>query len=59
LNAAGPLIHLKRLHETERLLRECQQFFEDHADITRLAMVLSERASLEEKLGHPSSRGCA
>jgi tetratricopeptide (TPR) repeat protein len=53
LNDAGPLIRLGRLVEAGRLLRECQRVFDDHADITLLARVLSSRASLEDALGHP------
>ncbi|HEX6522089.1 MAG TPA: CHAT domain-containing protein [Streptosporangiaceae bacterium] len=49
---AGPQIRLGRLAEAGQLLRECQQVFEDHRDITRLAMVLSTRANLEYLLGH-------
>jgi tetratricopeptide (TPR) repeat protein len=51
-NDAGPLIRLGRLEEAGLLLRECQQVFEDHADTTMLARVLSSRAHLEDKLGH-------
>ena len=50
-NDAGPLIRLGRLAEAGRLLPECQQVFEDHADITALATVLSTRADLEDELG--------
>jgi len=51
-NDADPLIRLGRLGEADRLLRECQQVFEDHRDVTRLARVLSTRATLEDALGH-------
>jgi hypothetical protein len=51
-NDAGPLIRLGRQREAARLLAECQRVFEDHADITGLARVLSTRADLEDKLGH-------
>ena len=51
-NDAVPLIDLGRLAEAGQLLRECQQVFEDHADTTHLAMVLSTRAILEDALGH-------
>jgi CHAT domain len=54
-NDAGPLIRLGRLGEAGRLLRECQQVFEDHADTTWLARVLSTRANLENALGHPEA----
>jgi tetratricopeptide (TPR) repeat protein len=49
-NDAGPLIELGRLPEADQLLRECQQVFEDHADTTMLARVLSTRALLEDAL---------
>jgi tetratricopeptide (TPR) repeat protein len=51
-NDAGPLIELGRLEEAGRLLRECQQVFEDHRDTAMLAMALGVRASLEDQLGH-------
>jgi tetratricopeptide (TPR) repeat protein len=51
-NDAAPLIRLGRLAEAGRLLRECQQVFEEHRDIPALATVLSVRASLEAALGH-------
>jgi hypothetical protein len=51
-NDAFPLIRLGRLAEGGRLLGECQQVFEDLADTTELARVLSARASLEAALGH-------
>ena len=51
-NDAGPLIRLRLLEEAGQLLRSCQQVFEDHADISTLAMVLSARADLEDQLGH-------
>jgi len=54
-NDAGPLIELGRVAEAGRLLAECQGVFEDHADTTMLARVLSTRASLEDKLGHRQS----
>jgi tetratricopeptide (TPR) repeat protein len=50
-NDAGPLIELGRLGEADELLRECQQVFEDHHDTPRLAMVLGNRASLENASG--------
>ena len=50
---AAPLINLGRMGEAGRLLAECQRVFEDHADTTVLAIVLSTRASLEGTLGHP------
>jgi hypothetical protein len=52
---SSTLIMLGRLDEAGRLLRECQQVFEDHADTTRLARVLSTRADLENVLGHPEA----
>jgi tetratricopeptide (TPR) repeat protein len=51
LNDARPLIELGRLGEAARLLAECQQVFEDHADTAALARVLTNRASLEDALG--------
>jgi tetratricopeptide (TPR) repeat protein len=54
-NDAWPLIELGRLAEAGRLLRECQQAFEDHADTTMLATVLGTRADLEHALGHPAA----
>jgi hypothetical protein len=51
-NGTGSLIRLGRLAEAGRLLAECQQVFEDHADITMIALVLSARADLEDALGH-------
>ena len=51
-NDAGPLIRLGRLAEAKRLLADCQRIFEDHANSTALATVLSVRADLEDKLGH-------
>ena len=51
-NDAGPLIRLGRVAEAGRLLAECQRVFEDHADASRLAYVLSARAGLEDVLGH-------
>ena len=49
---AGPLIGLGQLEAAGVLLSECQQVFEEHADITNLARVLSTRAHLEGELGH-------
>ena len=54
-NDADPLIRLGRLAEAGQLLSECQQVFEDHADTTSLAAVLSTRAVLEDALGHPDA----
>jgi hypothetical protein len=50
-NDAGPLIRLGRLDEAGRLLRECQQVFEDHHDTPMLARVLGTRASVEDASG--------
>jgi hypothetical protein len=50
-NDAGPLIQLGRAGEAGRLLRECQQVFEDHADTAWLARVLGTRAGLEDARG--------
>jgi hypothetical protein len=49
---AGPLIRLRRLSEAEQLLGECQQIFEAHADINRLARVFSTRAELAAAVEH-------
>jgi hypothetical protein len=51
-NDARPLIRLGRVVEAGRLLADCQRVFEDHADTTALARVLSTRADLEDELGH-------
>ena len=51
-NDAGPLIELGRLAEAGRVLAECQQVYEDYADTTMLARVISARAGLEAALGH-------
>jgi tetratricopeptide (TPR) repeat protein len=51
VNDAWPLIRLGRLAEAGRLLRECQQVFEDHRDTPRLATVLTTRADLEDESG--------
>ena len=53
VNDAWPLIELGRLTDADRLLRECQQVFEDHRDIPSLAIVLSIRAGLEAESGRP------
>jgi hypothetical protein len=50
-NDAGPLIRLGRLAEAGRLLRDCQQVFQDHRDTPVLARVLSTRADLEYASG--------
>jgi CHAT domain len=51
VNDAGPLIRLGQLAEADRLLRDCQQVFENHRDTPMLAMVLRTRASLEDASG--------
>jgi tetratricopeptide (TPR) repeat protein len=51
-NDAAPLIRLGRLADAERILLDCQQVYEDHSDINRLAQVLSVRADLEDERGH-------
>jgi tetratricopeptide (TPR) repeat protein len=50
-NDASPLIRLGRLAEACRLLRQCQQVFEDQRDTPMLATVLSTRAVLENESG--------
>jgi tetratricopeptide (TPR) repeat protein len=54
-NDTAPLIGLGRLAEAGQVLRECQQVFQDHADTTSLATVLSARADLENERGHPGT----
>ena len=51
-NDAGPLIRLRRLDEAEQILIECQQVYEDHGDLGRLARVVYLRADLEDMRGH-------
>jgi hypothetical protein len=51
-NEAGPLAELGRLDEAARALAECQQVFEEEADIAMLAMVLGSRVGVEAKLEH-------
>jgi CHAT domain len=50
-NDAYPLIRLGRLADAGRLLRDCQQIFEDHRDTLMLALVLGTRADLENESG--------
>jgi hypothetical protein len=49
---AYPLIRLRRLTQAAELLVECQQVFEDDDDFGNLSHVFTERADLEEALGH-------
>jgi CHAT domain len=49
---ADPLIRLGRWTEARQLLAECQEAFEEHADMPRLAHALSTRATLESATGH-------
>jgi tetratricopeptide (TPR) repeat protein len=51
-NDAGPLIRLGRLEDAEQLLIACQQVYEDHGDLARLAKVLTMRASIENRRGN-------
>lgn len=51
-NDAASLIELGWIEEAGRLLRWCQQVFEDHRDTAMLATVLGNRAGLEARLGH-------
>jgi CHAT domain len=51
VNDAFPLIRLGQLAEADRLLRDCQQVFEDHRDTPMLAVVLGTRAVLEDASG--------
>jgi hypothetical protein len=55
VNDAGSLIRLGRLAEAGRLLRECQQVFEEHRDTPSLATVLSIRADLEDESGRAAA----
>ncbi|MGH3838231.1 MAG: hypothetical protein ACRDSF_21430, partial [Pseudonocardiaceae bacterium] len=48
-----PLLHLGRLADVDRLLRDCQDVFGTVGDITQLAAVYSARADLEDKRDHP------
>jgi CHAT domain/AAA ATPase domain len=52
-NDIGPLRHLRRLSEADRLLRDCQQAFEDAGDMNNLGKVFGTRASLETDRDHP------
>jgi len=54
---AAPLINMGRVEDAGRLLRWCQQVFEDHRDTAGLATVLSVRAGLEDELGHRQAAG--
>jgi hypothetical protein len=54
-NDAGPLIRLGRLEDADRLLRQCQQVFEEHRDAIMLAGVLGVRAMLEYASGRAGS----
>jgi CHAT domain len=51
-NAYGPLLGLGRLDDAEQVLADCQQVFEDHADIGLLAQVFGARADLESERGN-------
>jgi tetratricopeptide (TPR) repeat protein len=51
-NDYGPLLELGRLKEAEQLLAACQQVYEDHGDLPRLARVLGARADLESHRGN-------
>ena len=53
-NDAKPLIELGRLAEAARLLRECQQVYQDLGDFPGVAQVLGARASLERTSGRPA-----
>ncbi|MGH3944665.1 MAG: hypothetical protein ACRDSI_06425 [Pseudonocardiaceae bacterium] len=48
-----PLLHLGRLADVDRLLRDCQDVFDTIGDITQLAAVHDARADLEDKRDHP------
>jgi len=51
-NDNGPLRELGRLDDAEQILASCQQVYEDHADISRLAKVFTARADLESRRGN-------
>jgi len=51
-NAYPSLLELGRLDEADRLLRACQQVFEQSEDIGMLAKTLTARAILEARRGH-------
>ncbi|HEX6519357.1 MAG TPA: CHAT domain-containing protein [Streptosporangiaceae bacterium] len=51
-NDVGPLIELRRLTEAGKLLEDCQEIFEQHHDIDRLAWVFGGRSWLEDMLGN-------
>jgi hypothetical protein len=55
LGDTGPLIELGQTAEAVRILGDCQRVFERYGDLTQLALVLSTRASLEGRLGHPET----
>jgi len=52
-NDYGPLLALGRLDQADRLLRHCQEVFEAAADTRMLGKVLSARADLADRQGHP------
>jgi len=49
---SGPLIHLGRLDDADRLLADCQQVFEDYGDLHQLGFVFGARANLEDERGN-------
>jgi tetratricopeptide (TPR) repeat protein len=51
-NDAGPLIRLGRLDEAQRLLSECQDVAEEHADTAMLTKILSTRAVVAKEMGY-------
>ncbi|SFN89001.1 hypothetical protein SAMN05660359_00452 [Geodermatophilus obscurus] len=51
-NDYWPLLHLSRLEEADRLLRACQDQFEQADDTRLLGKVLSARADLADRQGH-------
>jgi hypothetical protein len=51
-NDYSPLIRLGRHDDADRLLRDCQQAFEDSGDIDHLGKVFGARAELEASRGH-------
>jgi hypothetical protein len=51
-NDYGPLIYLDRFDDTDRLLADCQQVFEDHNDLDQLGNIFTARANLEDARGN-------
>jgi hypothetical protein len=54
-NNYGPLLHLGRLADVDRLLRDCHEAFDTAGDTARLAMVYGARAELADKRDNPAA----